>query len=378
MLKDSRRRRPTAAAAVLASAALLVAGGCGSTRGGLSHGKEARFAARHEIVVDVPEGARQVRAWLAVPCPDDPDQEVSGWRVESPYPTRRVHDTRGNEFLLLEANAPPAGPLTVVTHFTVVRHEVNAVTDPAATRPHTDAELRELAADLRPSSQSVIDDDVRRMAREVVGDERNPIAASRRIYDAVLARVEYHVKDPKPDAEKTMQASGTGSSRYTYEKCTGNCTDFHSLYAAVSRAAGIPTRAVYGSFFKGPLDGVDEDQSYHCWIEFHAPGVGWIPLDVAVADIFVDDFHANENSRPRADLTVADGYHGPDPALVDYYFGNLDRRRVVWHRGRDLVMVDPRQKGGPLLWNPKAYAEVDGAAAKVGRKLTFTEVSSAR
>ena len=362
---------------------LLALGACcsapaGRAHGGRTHGAQATFEARHEIVVDVPSGARSVRAWLAVPCPDDPDQRVVSFDVDSDYPTRRVRDTRGNEFLLVEAASPPAGPLTVVTRFTIARDEVNAATDPAATRPHTAAELAALSADLQPSSQSVIDDDVRRMAREVVGDERNPIAASRRIYDAVLAKVEYHVKDPKPDAEKTMQASGTGSSRYTYDKCTGNCTDFHSLYAAVSRAAGIPTRVVYGSFFKGPLDGQDKDQSYHCWIEFHAPEIGWIPLDVAVADIFVDDFHANENSRPRADLTVANGYHGPDPALVDYYFGNLDDRRVVWHRYRDLVMADPRQSGGPLLWNPKAYAEIDGAPGKVSRKLTFREVPAAR
>ena len=140
----------------------------------------------------------------------------------------------------------------------------------------------------------------------------------------------------------------------------------------MSRSVGIPTRIVYGSFFKGPLDGVDQDQSYHCWIEFHAPQVGWIPLDVAVADIFVDDFHANENSRPRADLTVADGYHGPDARLVEYYFGNLEERRVVWHRGRDLIM-SPRQHGGPLLWNPKCYVEIDGQpSSQYKRKLTYT------
>ncbi|MEZ6194433.1 MAG: hypothetical protein R3F20_01715 [Planctomycetota bacterium] len=94
---------------------------------------------------------------------------------------------------------------------------------------------------------------------------------------------------------------------------------------------------------------------------------------MAVADVFVDDFTANEYSRPRADLTVADGYHGPDPMLVDYYFGNLDERRVVWHRGRDLVMTSPRQAGDVLPWNPKGYAEADGKSVAVARKLTFRE-----
>jgi hypothetical protein len=94
-------------------------------------------------------------------------------------------------------------------------------------------------------------------------------------------------------------------------------------------------------------------------------------LDVAVADVFVRDFHANENSRPRAALTTADGYNGPDPYLVDYYFGNIEERRVVWHRGRDLVM-NPPQAGSPLLWNATGYAEANGKPTKVARKLTFT------
>ena len=47
---------------------------------------------------------------------------------------------------------------------------------------------------------------------------------------------------------------------YCLENGTGNCTDFHSLYMSLSRAAGIPTRITYGSFFKGPLNGKDQDQ----------------------------------------------------------------------------------------------------------------------
>lgn len=346
----------------------VVLAGCASDE------STAAFDATHTFSVDVPDGAQRVQVWLPMPARNDDAQKVLRWKVEAPVATRVVKDTRGNEFLHLEAASPRAGTLEVRTTFRVERAEVTCPTNPALTRPHHPEELARLSEHLKPSSQSVIDDDVVRMARAAVGDDKNPISASRKLYDAVLDHVEYHVKDPKPDSEKTMKSSGTGSSRYTYEKCTGNCTDFHSLYAALSRASGIPTRAVYGSFFKGPLNGVDRDQSYHCWIEFHAPGVGWIPLDVAVADVFVSSFAANEHSRPRANLTVADGYDGPDAGLVEYYFGNLEPRRVVWHRGRDLVMSDPAQAGPPLPWNATGYGEIDGKPANVSRKLTYREV----
>lgn len=347
---------------------------------GISTGRTGQFDALHEFVIDVPPDAGSVDVWFAVPHDKDRMQTVSNFRVEpADLGAHMVRDTRGNRFLYLHLDNPTPGPLPVSTHFTITRSEVRADLDPSKTRPHSAAELLQLSQYLKGSSQSVIDHNAIALAQSAVGNEKNPILASRRIYDAVLNHVEYHVKDPNPDATKAMQSTGTGSSQLCYASCTGNCTDFHSLYAAVSRAAGIPTRPVYGSFFKGPLNGVDKDQSYHCWIEFHAPNLGWIPLDVAIADIFVDRWEANEHSRPRAHLTVADGYHGPDPKLVDYYFGNLDERRVSWHWGRDLEMVGPRQQGAPLLWNPKAYAEVDGVAANiVKRKLTYREVEAAR
>lgn len=354
---------------------------------GLREGKAGVFDARHEFVIEVPQDAGRVQAWFPMPNQNDRFQECTSWRVEAWSASRTtrlgggsthvVHDTFDNNFLHLDLTDPPPGPLTVVTHFTVARREMLADVDPARTRPHTRRELEALNAQLggqvgNGPLQSATDEEMSRWARQIVGEERNPVMIARKLYDAVLDRIEYHVKDPLPDAQKKLQATGTGNARKTYDTCTGNCTDFHSLYTALAVAVDLPTRSVYGSFFKKPLDGQDKDQSYHCWIEFHAPHLGWVPLDVAVADVFVADFEPNEHSRPRADLTVAAGYHGPDAHLVDYYFGNLEERRVSWHYGRDLVMSPP-QAGPPLQWNATGYAEIDGKPAKVQRKLTFRD-----
>jgi transglutaminase-like putative cysteine protease len=171
-----------------------------------------------------------------------------------------------------------------------------------------------------------------------------------------------------------LKASPVGSTRYTLEKRTGNCTDFHSLFTSLARAEGIPTRMVYGSFFKAELDGKDRDQSYHCWPEFYAPGIGWIPHDVAVADLFVGDFQTTPANDEKVRLTTADGYSGADPKKVDYYFGSIEERRVTWSRGRDLKL-DPAPKNGPVNFMAKAHVEADGnvVAENKGwtRKLTF-------
>jgi hypothetical protein len=66
------------------------------------------------------------------------------------------------------------------------------------------------------------------------------------------------------------------------------------------------------------------------------------------------------HSRPSlVESTTSTGYHGVDLNKVDYYFGNLDERRVVWSVGRDLVMQPP-QEDGPVNSLSKIYVEVDG------------------
>ncbi len=334
--------------------------------------KEATFDARHELEVAIPEGAQVVRIWFTQPQ-SDVASEVRRMKVESTAGApKSAKDDQGNAYLYWEITKPAAGTFKATTTFEIARKEVCGNVDPAATRAYTPADLKGMEKYLGPTQYVVIDDKIKALAMEVVGDEKNPTAASRLIYDWILGDIEYWVKDPSK-----LKASTTGSTEHCLTTKTGNCTDFHSLYMSLSRAAGIPTRITYGSFFKGPLDGQDADQSYHCWLEYFAPNVGWIPLDVAVADIFVDGVTLTEENKPKINLTVANGYAGPDPKMVDYYFGNIDERRVVWSHGRDLTL-DPKQSGGPINAMAKAYVEIDGKPFDgYKRKLTFKEIKKA-
>lgn len=355
-------------------ALLTLCAACASHRGA-QQADTLRFAANNDFVLTVPEGTEQVRAWFALPAEDEPLQTIERLDIATNAPagvhtsTRKIRDRDGNRFLELTATGAAGKSIEVTTSFDIVRSESRVLTDASATRPLRDAEREEMSAYLGENEHVRFTPEIRRTAAEVLGNEKNPVRQARLIYDWVLEHVTYWVKDPS-----SMKSSGVGSSQYCYEKQCGNCTDFHSLYMAVARAGGLPTRIVYGSFFKGPLNGEDADQSYHCWLETWAPQIGWIPIDVAVADIFVDDFSVTDANARGVALTVADGYHGPDRELVDYYFGNLDARRVTWHRGRDLEV--PGCNSNPINALPKAVVEFDGVAAaeKKGwtRKLTFS------
>jgi len=334
--------------------------------------KSATFSATNEIALTPPKEAKELRAWIALPQ-QDAWSKVTNLEIKCPVPHRITKDSEGSSVLFIEAKAPFPEGFKVVTTFDVTRTEQKVAVDAAAAKPLTDADRTANAKYLAANQNVKIDDGIKKLSAQIVGTEKNPVKQGKLIYDWVLANIDYWVKDPA-----NKKASPVGSSEYCLSSKTGNCTDFHSLYAALSRAAGLPTRFYYGSFFKQELDGQDTDQSYHCWLEILAPGVGWIPIDVAIADIFVGDFALTKENETLVKRTTAAGYTKADAAMVDYYYGNLEERRVLWSLGRDLVL-DPAPKSGAVNALPKALIEIDGAvsAEKTGwtRKLTYKQKS---
>lgn len=328
-----------------------------------------RFDVDHSITVSLPEGTHDVSVWFPLPR-EEPEQELANLRIEAPDGWRQTTDRNGNRYVYCQV-ASATGKLTLRTRFEVVRREQNVAVDPSRTRPLTDAERAQFAADLKSDRYVVIDEPIRKLAAEICGSEDNPVRVARKLYDWTLDNVEYWVKDPS-----RWKASPVGSSEYCLTSRTGNCTDFHSLWTALARARGIPTRMEYGSIFKPALNGVDRDASYHCWPEFYAPGIGWVPHDVAVADIFNGPITLDANNTEKVALTTASGYEGPSTAWVEYYFGNLDARRVAWTMGRDLTL-EPPQQGGPVNAVAKGYVEVDGKEfTGWERKMTYRELAA--
>lgn len=315
--------------------------------------RSATFEARHELKVMIPEGAQSVRVWMAMPQ-DEPIQKVRDFKVQSPAKHQVTSDNEGNKTLFIEITDPKEKEIAIVETFAVERQEQRSGVDAAKARAISESDRRQFARYLAANEHVMINDEIRSLAAEIAGTEKNPVLVARKLYDWVLANIDYWVKDPQ-----NKKASPVGSTEYCLKTKTGNCTDFHSLWTSLARAAGIPTRMVYGSFFKAELDGQDADQSYHCWPEFYAPGIGWVPHDVAVADIFAGDFKSTPENEKLVGLTTADGYRGADRAKIEYYFGNLDERRVTWSRGRDL-RLSPSQQAGPVNAMAKAYVEVDG------------------
>lgn len=333
--------------------------------------KRADYTVKNEVEIRVPAGAKSVRVWMALPQ-EDASQQVSGLHINCPVTNRITKDSEGNSILYAEASSPAQGVFTIATSFDILRSEDRHQVNEEKTRPLNEAEQKTFAKELSGNANVVLSQEVRDLSAHILAGEKNPVAAARKLYDWTLKNIDFWIKTPANHAPSPM-----GSSDYCLANKTGNANDFASLYAALARSAGIPARILYGSLLVPGADGTDIDKSSNCWVEVYAPQLGWIPIDVAEADIFVGDFNLTRENDTLVRSVTAASYHGPDPLKVQYYFGNLEERRVLWSVGRDLEL-DPKTASGAINALPKAYVEIDGQMALEttvwNRKLTFTQL----
>lgn len=292
-------------------------------------------------VKDVPPGAKEVDLWVPVPH-DDPYQRIINLHVDSQLPYEIVKGSQGNEILHARIPAAQVSESAITLRFDATREEHVQARLYNNVRLPKDESPAELARWLRPDRLVPIDDQIRTWAREVVeaAHAHTDLEMARAIYNHIVATVKY---------DKTGKGWGRGDIYYACEQRRGNCTDFHAMFIGYARAVGIPARFAIG--FPLPADrGQGAIAGYHCWAEFYAKGIGWVPVDASEA--------------------------AKDPSKRQYFFGHHDENRIEFTKGRDLVLT-PKQHGEPLNYFIYPYAEVDGNAfAGVEYKASYRDLSA--
>lgn len=145
-------------------------------------------------------------------------------------------------------------------------------------------EVKKAQQFLAPTAHIPTDGAVAKVARKIVGNEKDPLKKARKIYDWIVAN-SYR--------DEAVLGCGVGSPNAMLAalekegRMGGKCLDMSALCVALMRAVGIPAREVLGlrigaSTLSSAFGAASENtKAQHCKVEFFIPAMGWIPCDPA-------------------------------------------------------------------------------------------------
>jgi transglutaminase-like putative cysteine protease len=279
------------------------------TSTGISYGDPRTYQVDYQIAIHS-SGLNVDRLLLYVPKPVEWDEQTAVSVQVNPANAREgVDPTTGSGMYSWETRGSPRAGQTVTfsIEFTLTAAEIRTVIYPADVKPYDtgDALYRRYTAPEQYVEST--DSKIVGLEKSIAGDEANPLVLARKFYDYVIQVATYRAEDRTDWG--ALQLLNTG---------WGQCADYSALFIALSRAAAIPARAVVGHW-------AESGDKYHVWAEFYLEGYGWVPVDP----------------------TVGQG----DTAHRDYYFGNMDNRRVILHKGFNIPLVpaSPDNTVAPFL-----------------------------
>ena len=256
----------------------------------------------------------------------DAFQTVTEQAIDSPIPYQRTQDSKENNTVLTFSPTAADSGKVIEIKYDVIRKEKSVYP----------ARKEDIARFLQPDRLVPINNTFEGIANAtLLGSPADAMSKGRAIYDHVLHRMKY---------DKSGTGWGKGDAMHACDARAGNCTDFHSYFIALARAAGIPARFAIG--FTIPADREQGTiTGYHCWAEFLADGK-WVPLDISEAS--------------------------QHPELADYYFGHQPANRFEISRGRDLV-VDPLPTGGPINFLVYPLLEINGKECRINAEFSYQQ-----
>jgi transglutaminase-like putative cysteine protease len=294
------------------------------------------------VIQGIPRNARLLRVWIPV-APSDAHQAVRIGRISAAVPIKLTRNPQsGNRMLYAEVRHPRFPALEFKIVYEVTRREYSEGNYTSLMRYNQDPARWYPALEkfLLPDRLVPTTGIIKEIADTQTRGDHGEIPEAYSLYNYVFRTMRY---------DKSGTGWGRGDALWACDAHHGNCTDFHSLFIALARSAGIPARFSIG--FPLPLNSNQGAiPGYHCWAEFYVRGLGWVPVDIS-----------------EAWLT---------PSLHGFFFGSLDANRVRFSSGRDL-MLTPQQAGPPVNYFVYPYVEIDERPfTSIRNKFTFHDLAA--
>jgi hypothetical protein len=257
------------------------------------------YPVKHQVTysIELHKGPRikpgaKVRAWLPFPQEYRQQRDIKlissvpaeGHIASQSAPQRTIYF----EQTVDDADKPPRFEIEI--EFTTSAYVPKL--DPAKVKPYdtTSDVYREYTAERRP--HIAFTPEVKRLAAEIVGDEKNPLEKARRIFRWISANVPW-CAEMEYSIIPSLSGKGLTARR-------GDCGVQGTSFITLCRAAGIPARWQSGWQTK------PGDENMHDWSEIYIEPWGWLPAD------------ASNGVRKH-----------PDPRVRDFFCGHMDPYRFI-------------------------------------------------
>jgi hypothetical protein len=265
-----------------------------------------------------------VRAWL--PFPQEYRQQKDVKLVHSDPPASHVASEMAPqrtvyfEQAIEDASKPPRFEIDIEYLSSAYCPKL----DPAKVKPYDEksAVYREFTAERAP--HIMFTPEVKELAREIVGDESNPLEKALRIFRWISKNVRW-CAEQEYSIIPSLSAKGLAARR-------GDCGVQGTSFITLCREAGVPARWQSGWQLKpGELN-------MHDWAEIYIEPWGWLPADASWGVMK----HAN-------------------PAVQDFFCGHIDPYRMIVNLdyGRALEPAKHSFRSEPIDFQ-RGEIEIDG------------------
>ncbi len=299
--------------------------------------RQRHFKFVYAFTIRNPDQGKPLRVWFPMAA-SDRWQRVRVLSATGDLPLRQTRESEyGDRIFYASTNKAEKSGYRFEVIYDVLRTERIGLRNGRRVGDGAEVSKTKLDRFLEPDRLVPVKGRPAEIAAEQTRGDDTPLGKAKAIYEYVFRTMRY---------DKSGTGWGRGDALWACDAHHGNCTDFHSLFAAMARSQHIPVRFAIG--FAVPTD----DQGgpipgYHCWADFYAGG-SWVPVDISEAWL--------------------------EPSKRAYFFGAHDENRVQFSVGRDITL-SPRQAGDPLNYFVYPYVESGGKKYEdVGNDFSFADL----
>jgi transglutaminase-like putative cysteine protease len=262
------------------------------------------------VNADAAPAGETLRAWLPFPRALPGQQEDIRLVESTPAKNVIAPESALQRTVYLEQPAAAGKPTDFsITYELTVFGRYFAIDADKVTPAPRSTELAPHLAERPP--HIVFTPEIRKLSREIVGDEKNPYRITQMLYDYV---------DRIPWAGAREYSTIRNLSDYTLRAGHGDCGQQTLLLMTLLRLNGIPVHWQSGWVYSDSRVGDESYDNMHDWAQVYLAPYGWVPMDVTFGRL-----------------------KSGDPRIDGFYLGGLDAYRLVFNDDFSQPFVPAKQ-----------------------------------